>query len=108
MAEFAPLTDSEVIVLGDLNLDWLTNASKVLKSCHNLHRTQLINEPTHPNLKDMSKSTSIDLIFCNRPDKYLANGVSDLVICDHCPIVNLHSGLDVAKIGLTGDNQKEF
>ena len=87
MAElFMPFTDSELIVLGDFNLDWSTDASEALKEMSSdLHFTQLISVPTRPNLKDFYKSTLIDLIFCNKPEKYVANGVLDLGISDHCP-----------------------
>ncbi|XP_060943366.1 uncharacterized protein LOC133020696 [Limanda limanda] len=89
MAELLiPLSDSELIVLGDFNLDWSTDASEALKELSSdLHFTQLISVPTRPNLKDFSKSTLIDLIFCNKPEKYVANGVLDLGISDHCPII---------------------
>jgi exonuclease III len=89
MAElFMPFTDSELIVLGDFNLDWSTDASEALKEMSSdLHFTQLISVPTRPNLKDFYKSTLIDLIFCNKPEKYVANGVLDLGISDHCPII---------------------
>ncbi|KAL7865358.1 hypothetical protein SRHO_G00106050 [Serrasalmus rhombeus] len=78
---------SELLVLGDFNLKWLSNASDHLKEiCGNLNLTQLINEPTRPNLKEPTKSTLIDLILSNKADKITASGVFELGISDHCPI----------------------
>lgn len=54
-----------MIVLGDFNLNWLTNV---------------------PNLKNISQSTLIDLILSTRSDKIVASGVFDFGINDHCPI----------------------
>lgn len=41
-----------MLVLGDFNLNWLNNTSDKLKECcFNLNLTQIITEPTRPNLK---------------------------------------------------------
>ena len=100
MAELLiPLTDSELIVLGDFNLDCSTDASEALKELsYDLHFTQLISVPTRPNVKDISKSTLIDLIFCNKPEKYVANGALDLGMSDHCPIICIR-GMMLQKCG---------
>lgn len=80
-------SDVEMIIMGDFNLDWLGNNSSYLKEVSgNLNLTQLITEPTRPNLKTNSRSTLIDLIFSNRKDKIVASGVFDLGFSDHCPI----------------------
>lgn len=77
----------ELLVLGDFNLNWLSNAFDHLKEiCVNLTLTQLIKEPTRPNLKEPTKSTLIDLILSNKDDKITASGVFELGISDHCPI----------------------
>ena len=78
--------DNELLVLGDFNLNWLDNVSAELKdhAC-SLNLSQLILEPTRPNLKDISKSSLLDLIFTNKPDKY-TSGVFALGSSDHCPI----------------------
>lgn len=54
----------ELLVLGDLNLNWLSDASVQLKNhmC-SLNLPQLITEPTRPNPKDFSKSTLFRLNF---------------------------------------------
>lgn len=50
-----------------------------------LNFSQLINELTHPNLNNPSKSNVIDLIFSNRPDQISSACVFDLGISDPCP-----------------------
>ena len=79
--------DDELLVLGDLNLNWLSDASLQLKNhlC-STNLTQLITVPTRPNTDDISKSTLIDLILTNKPSKY-TSGVFELGVSDHCPIV---------------------
>lgn len=79
--------DSETIILGDFNIDWSSAASGRMKEvAASLNFIQLISEPTRPNLLNPSKSTTIDLIFSNRPDKITNTGVFDLGVSDHCPI----------------------
>ena len=77
----------ELLVLGDLNLNWLSDASVHLKNhmC-SLNLSQLITELTRPNPKDSAKSTLLDLIFTNKADKYLTCSVFVLGVSDHCPI----------------------
>ena len=88
----ARFTEDELVVVGDFNLNWLNSNSDHLKEvCGNLSLTQLITEPTRPNLKDCSKSTLIDLVFSNRTDKIVATGVFDLGDSDHCPIACIRS-----------------
>lgn len=54
-------TNSEVIILGDLNYD--------LKSiCNDLILTQLVTKPTWPNPRDPSKASLIDQICMNTPE----------------------------------------
>ena len=44
-----PHINSEMLILGDFNLNWLTNVSDHLKEvCGNLLLKQLITEPTRP------------------------------------------------------------
>ena len=91
LAEIATLlsqyTASEMLVLGDFNLNWLSNASDYFKEiCGNLTLTQLVMESTRPNLKDPTKSTLLDLILSNKMDSISASAVFDLDISDHCPI----------------------
>lgn len=52
---------NEIVLVGDLNWDWLTPAIDLLKAqCDSLNLTQLINSPTRPNPKCLQKSTLID------------------------------------------------
>ena len=82
----------EIIVMGDFNIDWLSNSSDYLKEISgNLNLSQLVTEPTRPNLKDSSRSTLIDLIFSNKSDKILDCSVFDLGISDHCPTACVRS-----------------
>ena len=84
LADFAHY---ELIIMGDLNLDWLTSASDDLKDiCNDLNLTQLITEPTRPNFKNPAKSSLIDIILTNKPHKYLNGIVFPIDASDHCPI----------------------
>lgn len=77
----APFTDSELIVLGNFNLNWLSSASEYLKEvCDNIHLSQLITDPTRPNFKDPFKSSLLDLILTNRKEKITNSGVLNLVL----------------------------
>ena len=79
---------SELLVTGDMNSDWLSNSPSTIKeACANLNLTQLIKEFTRPNLKNLDRSTLIDIILTNRPHKYTMSGVLPLGFSDHCPVV---------------------
>ena len=83
----SPYFNNEMLILGDMNQDWKTNASDKLKEvCSNLNLTQLITEPTRPNFNNIAKSSLLDLILSNKSDKISASGVFELGITDHCPI----------------------
>lgn len=83
----ANFNSSELVILGDLNQDWLTESSSFLKQlCLELDLTQLILHPTRPNTKNPTKSTLIDIILTNRPAKYPQSGVFAQDVSDHCPI----------------------
>lgn len=46
------LNSNEFVLVGDLNLDWLSSASDSLKSiCDLLNLGQLIDSPSRPNVK---------------------------------------------------------
>ena len=73
--------------MGDLNLDWLSNASDGLKDlCTSLNLSQLISAPTRPDPSILGKSTLLDLILTNRPHNFKSSGVLPLDFSDHCPI----------------------
>ncbi len=65
-----------LIVLGDLNWDWLSSFSDPLKDvCDSLCLVQLINSTTWINQKDLDKSTLLDLILTNASNRYSASVV---------------------------------
>ena len=98
----------ELLVMGDLNLNWLSDVSLQLKELMcDLNLSQLIVAPTRPNLKDHSKSTLIDLIFTNRVDKYPTSGVFELGVSDHCPIACIRD-VHVSKTGSQVVSKRNF
>ena len=75
---------SELVVMGDLNLDWLSESSSRLKDlCLELDLAQII--PTRPNMKNLAKSILIDIVLTNRPLKYPHSGVFAQGISAHLP-----------------------
>ena len=81
------LNYNEIILIGDLNWDWLNSKSDTFKDvCVSSNRTQLIENFTHPNLKFPDKSSLIDLFLTNAPHKYSMSGVFANDISDHCVI----------------------
>lgn len=81
----AQYTKNGIIITGDFNLKWFNSISDHLKEVsEKLNLTQLLVNPTRPDLKDSSKSTLIDLIFTNKVDKIVASVVSELGFSDHC------------------------
>ena len=87
--------NEELIVTGDLNLNWLNEKSNYIKEKCNqfdpLALHQLIIDTTRPNLKVPEKSTLIDIILTNKPEKMVASGVFALGNSDHCPIACIRS-----------------
>lgn len=83
----ATFISTEVIFLRDFNFDWKTQDSDSFKDfCTEVNLTQLITEPTRPNLKVPTKSSFLVYILTNAPEKYRARGVFPLGVSDHCPI----------------------
>lgn len=77
-----------MILLGDLNWDWLSKLSDPFKDiCDSLCLEQLINSPTRLNQKDPNKSSLIDVIFTNASHRFSASRVFCNDISDHCVIV---------------------
>lgn len=75
----------DIIVTGDLNVDFLKNDSRHLKYLSNILQCfslkQIIDEPTR--IGDTS-STLIDIICTNRPEKVINHGTMDLLnMTDH-------------------------
>lgn len=85
--QLVEVNSNEIILTGDLNLDWLTSSSEALKSiCDSLNLAQLINSPTRPKLKCTSRSSLLDLFLTNNPHKYTSTGVFANDLSDHCAI----------------------
>ena len=83
-----PYEKTEILMLGDLNLNFLTDVSDTLKDlCLDLNLTQLINVQTRPDVHNPERGSLIDLILTNRPHKFIYSGVLPLDFSDHCPIV---------------------
>ncbi len=105
---------SKLTVLGDLNLNWLSECSARLKElCLELNLTQLINFPTRPNSNNSSNSSLIDLILTNRPFKYPNNGVfaqriSNFKIFDEKAFLHYLFCADLYKICLIPDPELAF
>ena len=75
------VTSKELLILGDINLDWNDGSSKSLKATAlKLGLNQLIKEPTRIG---KTRSSLLDLILTNQPSKYAMSGVIDAAISDH-------------------------
>ena len=58
------LNFNEIVVIGDLNWNWLQPVSDDFKAyCDSLNLFQIVDSPTRPNLKCLEKSPLIDLIL---------------------------------------------
>ena len=75
---------SELLSMGDINLDWLSvNSSRLKELCTELNLLDILSKPTRQNVKNPAKSTLIDVILTNKPHKYLACGIFAQYISDH-------------------------
>lgn len=84
---FSQLQFKEVLLIGDLNWDWLSSTSDDLKAyCLSVNLTQMINIPTRPNSKNQEKSTLLDLVITNMSHKYSASGIFANDLSDHCVV----------------------
>ena len=62
--QLSKYTPSQLLIVGDANIDWLGPHSNKLKYIFNdFHLTQLITKPTRPNGRDAAKSTLLDMIL---------------------------------------------
>lgn len=71
----------ELVILGDINLNWIDNSSKLLKTTaikYGLY--QLIKDPTR---FGKTRNSILDLIFTNQPSKYGISGVINTAVSDH-------------------------
>ena len=84
--ENAKLRNKELIIMGDLNVDYMTPEKfckqKLMKSLLNLNRSQLVNQITRP----MSQSC-LDHIWCSHPERIRQVEVLSSGMSDHLPIV---------------------
>lgn len=73
--------DSEMVLVGDLDWDWLSSFVTILIV------VQLISLPTRLNQKDLDKSTLLDLILTNSLHRLSAVGTFCNDVSDHCAVV---------------------
>ncbi|XDV11454.1 hypothetical protein PO909_000393 [Leuciscus waleckii] len=75
------ITTKELVILGDINLDWNDSSSKSLKNIAiKLGLCQLIKDPTRIG---KTRSSILNLFLTNQPSKYAMSGVMDVAISDH-------------------------
>lgn len=78
---------SEIILIGDLNWDWLSDKSDHFKSARNsLNWVQLIDSPTRVNPSKPNCDSFLDVMLTNRAHKYSASGMFANDMSDHCVI----------------------
>ena len=83
----SPYFNSEIIVMGDFNIDWLATASDYLKEVFSsLNLSQLFTDPTRLHLVNPSRSSLINLISY-KSDTIIVSGVFELDFSNHCRIV---------------------
>ena len=76
-----PVTTKELVIMGDINLDWNDAVSKPLKTIAiKLGLYQLIKDSTRIG---QTRRSILYLIFTNHPAKYALSGVIDIDISDH-------------------------
>jgi len=92
MQLLSDLNFNEIVVIGDLNWNWLHPVADDFKAyCDSLNLFQLVDSPTRPNLKCPEKSSLIDLILTNVPYKYSAASVFANNISDHCVVATVRN-----------------
>lgn len=71
-------SDYDFVLLRDLNRHQLSKSSDLLKDiCNALNLSQL-------NLKHVDKSTLLDVLLTNSPQKYSSVGIFSNDVRDHC------------------------
>lgn len=79
---------SELIVVVDLNWDWPSPSSDPFKEiCNSFCLEQLLKSATRVNQKFLDRSTLLDLILTNAPQKFMSVGLFCNDISDHCAVV---------------------
>lgn len=61
-------------------------ANDMKDMCTELNLTQIITEPTQPNMKILSHSSLLDLILTNKPHHYAHSCVFPIEFSYHCPV----------------------
>ena len=90
---------TKLVLLGDLNLEWLTPASDLIKCfCDSANLTQIIDSPTGPNSKHPEMSTPLELFLTNVPQKFKATAVFANDLSDHCVIAFVRDRLSKCKL----------
>lgn len=85
--------NSEFVLMGDLNQDWLTSSSDHLKiRCNIYNLSQIVNSVMGLNIKDPLKSSLIDFILTNTPHRFNASGIFANDISVHCAIACVRDG----------------
>ena len=84
--ENAKLRNKELIIMGDLNVDFMTSGKfckhKLMKSLLNLNLSQLVNQITRPLLQ-----SCLDHLWCSHPERIRQVEVLSSGMSDHLPIV---------------------
>lgn len=95
MSIIKSVTTKELIIVGDINMDWQDSSSKLLKAAAlKLGLQQLIKDPTR---YSKSRNSVLDLILTNQPTKYEISGVIDTAISDHSLIFAIRKNIKSSK-----------
>ena len=86
LCELEISTMSDLVLLGDMNIDYGTVNASRRKLCKFLKSFNLENVITAPTRVTLHSATLIDHIYCNNPGLYNHRGVLDPGLSDHCMI----------------------
>ena len=98
MTEAVSLTDNEIIMFGDFNMNLLKTNQRWTQTFQNLNLNQIINQPTRVT---SSSSTLIDHIYVNNPNHIIEICCPNSGCSDHFPvcITWLKKGTRIPKSG---------
>ena len=85
---YSTYPETEVLLLGDFNIDLFSSHPQWTRICDSLGLSQLIQSPTRITA---SSSTLIDHIYTNNPKVITKSYVSNLSVSDHYPISCIRS-----------------
>ncbi len=84
------LDPKELVLIGDLNWNWLQPVSEDFKAyCNLINLFQKENSPNRPNLKCPENSSLIDLIIMSLIT--IPWHLYSLMICDHCVVATVRN-----------------